>query len=115
MHRAFSIRSFDPKLTFLVLIRQPRATKSSVQTHRYCYTLSGKYLLVGMFAQIPYLRIFVAPLRRPRALLHFGVGSSRLTGAVLYSRALFKGAADMQQQLTGSDKTLDSSLELAPV
>ena len=32
-----------------------------------------------------------------------------------YSRALFKGAADMQQQLTGSDETLDPTRELALV
>ena len=30
-----------------------------------------------------------------------------------YSRALFKGAADMQQQLTKSDEVLDPSRELA--
>ena len=33
--------------------------------------------------------------------------------ATRYSRALFKGAADMQQQLTKSDEVLDPSRELA--
>ena len=33
--------------------------------------------------------------------------------ATRFSRALFKGAADMQQQLTGSDEVLDPSRELA--
>ena len=41
--------------------------------------------------------------------------TNRKYPASRYSRALFKGAADMQQQLTACVQTLDPSRELALV
>ena len=62
---------------------------------------------------------FVARRMRLKALPRFTVVNFkaywRRVITTRYSRALFKGAADMQQQLTGSDKTLDPTRELALV